>query len=478
MFSRFFIFILILFVIFSSIGSCLYQNTQGADHSLRIARLHKIMSKLNYLSSEIDAYYKEHQRYPQYNEEIGLPADGILQSENVKRIQLREEGRLQLLLSQSIATDAVLELIPEKEKKLIWDDSIYPGWQCRSYNLPKDMALQIRVQYQCRDFTRSRYGENNPTELKNVLEPIRIAHWSVERYYQEHTLLPGNNRNLDLPEPKYLAEGLTKTVAITPQGIIKAHFNDPLTGAYLQLRPKIKRPWFLGENTLVWQCQQAALPQELNHLVEESFDCTMQTAQIDTKDTLVNADLSFEEKPTHSLFAVHQAIERKQYSALREWIEGRTDLDQELQGKTALCRAITAKSEEALRILLKANLDVEKACSAHAQKTPLMLAATADDETLVDLLLHAGAQQDTIDSEGRTALIHAARENSVQATYKLSLFRYYLEHQDNLGCIAADYAHDHGTESVIYQLLLPEQNSDFHQQLKTQGRTAECRRFE
>lgn len=104
--------------------------------------------------------------------------------------------------------------------------------------------------------------------------------------------------------------------------------------------------------------------------------------------------------------ALREAARKGDAAKILSLLKEGADVNSERYGFTALCEAAAQKQFGAVTILLEAGADVNKTCEDHS--TPLMLAAYAGDEAIVQALLRAGSDVQMEDEMGHTALMLAA----------------------------------------------------------------------
>jgi len=280
---------------------------------------------------------------------------------------------------------------------------------------------------------------------------------SISEFYNANGTLPGSNKELGIGSPETLSERWIKSVTIGPSGRIDVALKEIGDNPHLYLYA-FEKPNKRGF-TLDWRCYAKGVRQAL----------------LDTMPSPSCVLLKSNEKPPNpkrqegraTVEALIKAIRDRQNGLVAKMIRMKADVNgRNALGESPLRVAIEHSDNYSVQQLVSAGAEVNETIHDQKNKTLLILATEnrIHSGLKTKTLLDAGAFIDARDEADKTALIHAAINNDIEAMRALLEKGADISAVDHKGQTARDYAallHGKGSKVFRRLVLTKKKGSDF-----------------
>jgi hypothetical protein len=269
---------------------------------------------------------------------------------------------------------------------------------------------------------------------------------SISEFYNANGQLPESNKELGIGTPESFSQRWIKSVTIGPSGRIDAALKEVGNNPHIYLYPTDNANKLVSP--LSWRCYAKGIRQNL----------------LDVSSTLSCISLASNEYPPKpkrkkksTVEDLISAVREKRNGYIRILIKKKTDVNgRNAAGESPLRVAIEYADNYSVQLLVSAGAKVNEVIRDQKNKTLLMLATEnrTHGGLKIRQLLNAGAEIEARDETDKTALIHAAINNDIEAVRALLEHDADVSSVDHKGQTAKDYAALlHGKGSRVYRRL-------------------------
>lgn len=229
------------------------------------------------------------------------------------------------------------------------------------------------------------------SEAFSLVDPVKKR---ISDHFIEKGRLPGNNRELRLPEPQNLRGTTVSSVAVLQGGLIKVELGAATEAQSMFFAPSVNP----ASGHLFWSCSSDTISkgvvEKLRPLCEYLPDS----------------------KERH----LHRAAIQGELEELSFWLDKGADPNVFVHGLTPLMVAASAGDLEMSERLLLAGANPDVNARNHDGYTPIVFAIHSGASDLVRLLLDKNASPSKPDHHGQTPTLHASLVDSKLQTTKYS----------------------------------------------------------
>lgn len=263
-------------------------------------------------------------------------------------------------------------------------------------------------------------------EAMSLVAQVKLG---IVEHYQRTGEPPNSNRDAGLPEPESVKGRSVKSVSVSQGGVITVYFNDKVSeDASIVFIPEFTTGNLHG---IEWSCTSSSIDQKyFEHIVPT---CLF--------------------RPAAAIDGLMNAIHQKAYNKIASLLADDVDVNQSRYGETPLMLALSRGNSRAVKMLLEAGADANKAAPFYRGQTPLMYAMRNGSPESVEALLKHGANVNVTGPKDMTPLMYATRSGSpVKVRLALDAGA-NPKHKDSTGNTALNYAASYGKASGVYKLV-------------------------
>ena len=210
------------------------------------------------------------------------------------------------------------------------------------------------------------------SEAFNLVNPVKKR---VSDHFIEMGSLPGDNKDLGLPDPENLLGTTVTSVTVRQGGLIQVQLGADTEIQTMSFVPAVSS----SSGHLFWRC----LSDTIDKGVLEKLRPTCEHQQLSNESQL------------------QQAIVSQDLAKIDHWLEQGTDPDAYVVGLTALMMAVETGNPDIIRRMVNAGANPNLQARTHEGYTPLIAAIKTRKPDIVALLLDSQASALTTDLQGR-----------------------------------------------------------------------------